>query len=226
MPKGRTNPPISESIFEGLQEFVPQISRMNENVMTLPTHPDEDYGRMAAVNPDMLEDMVIQYHPQVYRLALSILNHPDDAEDAAQEAMIAAVRSLKDFRGDASLRTWLFAIAINTCRRYLRKRGTRRALMDALSMVATQAARIPSPEDATSQREEDRQLWSAVDSLDEKHRLPVILRYAHDMPVHEISRVLGISEGTVHSRLFYAREKLQARLSASPQRRAGRGGGR
>lgn len=199
---------------------------MNENVMTLPSHPDENLGRAAAGSPDMLEDMVIQYHPQIYRLALSILNHPDDAEDAAQEAMIAAVGSLKDFRGDASLRTWLFAIAINTCRRYLRKRGTRRALMDALSLVATQAGRLPSPEDAAAQREEDRQLWAAVDSLDEKHRLPVILRYAHDLSVHEISRVLGISEGTVHSRLFYARDKLQARLRNTGQRRASKGGGR
>jgi RNA polymerase sigma-70 factor (ECF subfamily) len=199
---------------------------MNENVMTLPTHPDEDLGRAAIANPEMLEDMVVQYHPQVFRLALSILNHPDDAEDAAQEAMIAAVGSIKDFRGASSLRTWLFAIAINTCRKYLRKRGSRRALIDALALVATQQGRFPSPEDATAQREEDRALWSAVDTLDEKHRLPVILRYAHDLPVHEISRVLGISEGTVHSRLFYAREKLQARLANNAQRRANRGGGR
>lgn len=194
--------------------------------MTLPTHPDGEFSRRAVNNPEMLEDMIVQYHPQVFRLALSILNHPDDAEDAAQETMIAAVGSIKDFRGEASLRTWLFAIAINTCRRHLRKRGSRRALMDALALVATQAGHNPSPEESTSQREEDRRLWAAVDALDEKHRLPTILRYAHDMSVHEISAVLGISEGTVHSRLFYAREKLQARLREPAQHHARRGGGR
>jgi RNA polymerase sigma-70 factor (ECF subfamily) len=200
---------------------------MNDHAMTLPSHPDEELGRAALNNPQMLEDMIIQYHPQVYRLALSILNHPADADDAAQEAMIAAVGSLKDFRGEASLRTWLFAIAINTCRRYLRKRGTRRALMESLAMAATQAGRSPSPEDATAQREEDRQLWAAVDALDEKHRLPVILRYAHGLSVREIGHILGINDGTVHSRLFYARDRLQARLrEPASKQRAGRGGGR
>ena len=59
------------------------------------------------------------------------------------------------------------------------------------------------------QREADRQLWQAVDALDDKHRLVVILRYVHELSTAEIAAALDISQGTVHSRLFYARQRLQ-----------------
>jgi RNA polymerase sigma-70 factor (ECF subfamily) len=63
------------------------------------------------------------------------------------------------------------------------------------------------------QREANRQLWQAVDDLDDKHRLVVILRYVHDLSTAEIADALDISQGTVHSRLFYARRQLQKWLS-------------
>ena len=69
-----------------------------------------------------------------------------------------------------------------------------------------------SPEETAIRREDDQQIWEEVDALGEKHRLPVILRYVHELTVPEIATILGASQGTVHSRLHYAREKLQARL--------------
>jgi RNA polymerase sigma-70 factor (ECF subfamily) len=59
-------------------------------------------------------------------------------------------------------------------------------------------------------------VWRAVQDLGEKHRLPVILRYYHDLPVAEIAGVLGISEGTVHSRLSIARDRLRGALQPAP----------
>jgi RNA polymerase sigma-70 factor (ECF subfamily) len=68
------------------------------------------------------------------------------------------------------------------------------------------------PEAVAIQNESDAELWNAVAALDEKHRLPVILRYYQGFSTAEIAQLLGISEGTVHSRLFTARERLRAHL--------------
>jgi RNA polymerase sigma-70 factor (ECF subfamily) len=94
----------------------------------------------------------------------------------------------------------------------LRKRRVRSSVQMALRFVMHSAS-APTPEDLASQSDSDRRLWSAVDTLDDKHRMPIVLRYVHDLPVQEIAGILGISEGTVHSRLHYAREKLQKILT-------------
>lgn len=178
-----------------------------------------------------IEDLVLQYYPAVVRLALAILDddpreYPgglpavDEAEDVAQETFIAAARSLEDFRGLASPKTWLFSIAINTCRSRLRKRKAQRRLVQVLGL----AQRLFGQQDGSGQGaasgvehrverdERDRQLWSVVDGLSEKHRLVVVLRYVHELDSAKIAEVLRISEGTVHSRLHYARQRLAEKL--------------
>ena len=72
------------------------------------------------------------------------------------------------------------------------------------------------PETVTAQHEQNDAVWQAVQSLGEKHRWPVILRYYHDLPVAEIAAVLGLSEGTVHSRLSIARDRLRLVLQPAP----------
>lgn len=158
-----------------------------------------------------IEHLVGAYYAYIRRIALSLLDDPHEADDAAQETFIAAFRALRSYRGEAHAKTWLTAIALNACRGRLRKRKTRQALQVALGAIHLQT-RHPSPEETADQNESGELLWQAVDSLDEKHRLPVILRYVHELTVPEIAEVLSTSQGTVHSRLYYAREKLQARL--------------
>jgi RNA polymerase sigma-70 factor (ECF subfamily) len=160
--------------------------------------------------------MVLEYYAYIHRLALTILDDgsPEafaEADDAAQETFITAHRALAGFRGRASLKTWLTAIAVNTCRARLRKRRLRQTLQSTLRALhlAQQGA---SPEEAAAQNETRRHLWQAVDTLDEKHRLPVILRYVHELTVPEIAVSLGTNEGTIHSRLHYARKTLLDRL--------------
>ena len=152
-------------------------------------------------------------YPAVYHLALSILNDPYDAEDAAQEALMSAVTSLNRYRGDSSLKTWLYTITINTCRGMLRKHHTRQMLTAAIQKVLFLTPSSPTPEEYAARTESERRLWAAIDTLDDKHRLPIILRYTYDLPTNEIATTLGISEGTVYSRLHYAREKLQKILT-------------
>jgi RNA polymerase sigma-70 factor (ECF subfamily) len=174
--------------------------------------------RSQADDPVVIEALVSQYHPFIYRLALSILDDPDEAEDAAQEAFIAATMNLDRYRGESSLKTWLYAIALNTCRGHLRKRKARQTMRKTWNAVQALISRPPTPEESALRNEADTRLWEAVDELGEKHRLPVILRYVHSMSVPEIAQVLGINEGTAHSRLHYARRKLQGRLVNIPER--------
>ena len=165
---------------------------------------------------DAVARLVQANQPAVYRLALSILDDPADADEATQETFLAALRSLGDYRAQAALRTWLFAIAINVCRSRLRQRQTRQHLHLLLRGAWLTGAEPAQPESAMVQRQANDTVWRAVQALGEKHRLPVVLRYYHDLPVDEIAAVLGLSAGTVHSRLSIARDRLRAALVEDP----------
>ena len=152
----------------------------------------------------------------VFRLALSILDDPAEADEATQETFLAALRNSKSYRAQAALRTWLFAIAINVCRSRLRQSRTRQRLQQLLHGAWLVGDDPVQPETAATQREAAGAVWRAVQALGEKHRLPVILRYYHDLPVAEIGAVLNISPGTVHSRLSTARDRLHVALQTAP----------
>ena len=162
-----------------------------------------------------IERLVQTYQQDVYRLALSILDDPADADDATQEVFLSALRALESFRGHASFKTWLFSIAINVCRNRLQRTKSRGRLQQILQSLFTQEHPERSrrnPEKEAAQNESDSELWRAVRALDDKHRIPVILRYYHDLPVNDIAEMLGIPSGTVHSRLNHARERLRTLL--------------
>jgi len=158
-----------------------------------------------------IENLATVYYAYIRRLACSILDDPGEAEDAAQETFIAAARSLPGFRKQATPKTWLTSIAVNICRGRLRRRRTRATLQAALESLHILAT-PDDPEKISIQNDNNRLLWQAVDALDEKHRLPVILRYVHELTIPEIAESLGLNQGTVHSRLHYARRRLMAQL--------------
>ena len=159
-----------------------------------------------------IEQMVNAHQPKIYRLALTILDDPDDARDAAQETFLAALRSLDTFRGQSAFSTWLAAIAINLCRTRLQRRKSRQRLQDILQALTLQRREHFTPEQAAIQTESDAALWAAIRALDEKHRIPLILRYYHDYTVPEIAQMLQIPAGTIHSRLNTARARLAGML--------------
>ena len=174
---------------------------------TLPTKQLEDLNGEAAI-----DQLLREHYAYIQRMALSILDDAHEAEDVVQETFIAAHRALPNFRQEANPKTWLSAIAINASRGRLRKRKVRQVLVDALHGLHLLKSPPPSPEQAAINTEEDHALWQAVDELDDKHRLPVILRYVHELRIPEIAKILRISQGTVHSRLHYARQQLHAQL--------------
>ena len=159
-----------------------------------------------------IEFLVREYFSYIHRLSFSILDDNSEADDAAQETFIHAHQALSGYRAEAELKTWLSAIAINTCRGKLRKRKTRQVLSSMLQVLHLQRLPSTTPEERILQSEIDRSIWAAVDNLDDKHRIPVILRYVHEFNVPEIARILHLNQGTVHSRLHYARQTLHVQL--------------
>jgi RNA polymerase sigma-70 factor (ECF subfamily) len=170
-------------------------------------HP-QDLDATDAIDAD-IEAMVHAHYDAVHRLARSILDDPAAADDAAQETFVAAAQGFASFRGDAGMKTWLFAIAINQCRSIMRKQSRRDRLRKLAAPLQGLFGSSPSPEDETARSEEAEALRKAVADLKEQHRLPILLRYVHDMTAAEIAAVLQISEGTVYSRLHYARRQLR-----------------
>ena len=159
-----------------------------------------------------VERLVNSHQPDVYRLALSMLDSHHEAEDATQETFLAALRALDSFHGGAAFKTWLYSITVNVCRTRLQRRKRLERLQNMLQGLHLLRSRAGTPEETTVQREADSVLWQAVRSLDEKQRTPIILRYFHDLPVEEIAAILGIPTGTVHSRLNTARARLRGAL--------------
>lgn len=159
------------------------------------------------------QELVQSYHSEIFRLALSILDDPAEAEDITQDVFIAAIQALDSYRGDSAFKTWLFSITVNVCRRRWSQRKTRARLMQMLQSV------FPSintgsvhPEEILIRRENRQELWKAIDGLSEKYRLPLTLFYGHELPVAEIAQILNIPVGTVLSRLHTAREHLAAKI--------------
>lgn len=161
---------------------------------------------------DLAETLVSQYFAYLQRLAQSILEDSAEASDAAQETLLRALAHWDDSRERTQLRGWLSLLAINICRDRLRRRKSRNRMQNALQAIQRLNPSAPSVEQLVQRRQSHNELWNAVQELDEKHRLPLILRFVHGLLAPEIAAALGISEGTVYSRLHYAIRKLQERL--------------
>jgi len=163
-----------------------------------------------------LEWLVNDYQPALFRLALSILddgtpNGPAEAEEATQDAFLTAFHKIDSFRGEAALTTWLYAITVNLCRNRLRVRHRHQKLQSLLQIFWHTDHNHPAQlEETIIQNEANSGLLQAVQALNEKHRLPVILRYYHDLSVNDIAQILDIPAGTVHSRLNKARQQLKS----------------
>lgn len=170
-------------------------------------------AKCRAGDPQAIETLVNEHQARLFRLCLSILDDAADAQDATQESFIAALKALNTYRGDSAFHTWLFAIAINTSRAQLRQRKRRGNLKTNLEeMTLTQSQDKQTPERRMIETQHTEAIWQAINGLDEKHRMPIILRYYHELSTQEIAEVLGINVGTVHSRLSNARTRLTGDL--------------
>jgi RNA polymerase sigma-70 factor (ECF subfamily) len=161
-----------------------------------------------------IETLVSKYETNVFRLALSIVGETAEANEVTQETFIAALGSLRMYQERTSFKAWLLTIALNISRSHIRKRKVLERLKETLtSIFRVEAQKQISPEDRIIQTETEAVIWDSLNKLDEKHKMVMILRYFHDLSIAEISEILSVNEGTIHSRLYTAREKLRIALA-------------
>ncbi len=160
-----------------------------------------------------IESMVRHFETGVFRLALSVVDDPLEASEIAQETFLATLRSLRSYEEKSSFKAWLYTIALNLSRSHLRKRMALKRLRSVLAIgLQLETRNQVSPEERAIQNETDDAVWNALQRLDEKHRIPMILRYYQECSVMEIAQIMNVNEGTIHSRLHHARERLRGEL--------------
>ena len=156
--------------------------------------------------------IVVKYQDKVYNLCRHLLGNAHDAEDAAQDVFLKAYQALPRFQPDASLYTWLYRIATNTCIDHLRK-----PIFESLFGDSGEGERLihdlvsdaPSPEKLYQAKEIDNALQMCLKKLSPKLRAIIVLKEVEELSYEEMAETLGISMGTVKSRIARAREDLQ-----------------
>ncbi len=166
---------------------------------------------------EAFELLITPYMTKVYNIALGILGSSEDAEDAAQEAFIKAFRNIGSFNENSGLYTWLYRIVYNCCLDMIRKKQRRPFSFLTISKGSDDdsdfeieiADSRPLPDEILSKTEMQGEVRRAVSMLKESYRTIIVMRDFEGLSYDEIADVLGISLGTVKSRISRGRESLK-----------------
>ncbi len=166
------------------------------------------------------DELVRLYQERIYATIYHMTSNHEDANDLAQETFIKAFQAIKSFKGGSSFYTWLYRIAVNKTINFLKQHRHRiqMSLNDVDFQVENDPDLVALISDKTPRRdvnlaELQEKLNTAMQKLSEVHRLVVTLHDIQGLSHEEIAAVMGCNIGTVRSRLFYARQQLQAYLS-------------
>jgi RNA polymerase sigma-70 factor (ECF subfamily) len=166
------------------------------------------------------DELVRRYQERIYSTIYHMTASHEDAADLAQETFIKAFQALKTYKGDASFYTWIYRIAVNKTINFLktRRNKTQLSLNDLDFNAENDPGLVALVSDKTPRRELglaelQEKLNAAMMKLSSVHRLAVTLHDVQGLPHEEIARIMDCNVGTVRSRLFYARQQLQAYLS-------------
>ena len=221
-----TDSPIYAVLFRSIKACVLRIACFAEQVRdkakALGVSTEDLIRRFQRGQPRAFEALYDRFKDYVYRTALFITRNGDEAEDAVQETFLDVLRALPNYRveGPARFETWLYRVTVNRCRSRLRRKRLPSADWDD---IEERLERIPEqaphhePEKETLRQERAVALWRSVDALPESHRAVILLRYQKEMSYSEIAQTLGISEGTVKSRLYHAHRKLKTALEPAEE---------
>jgi len=167
---------------------------------------------------EAFDELVSRYRTRVFAMIYNMVHNEQDAWDLAQESFVKTWKSIKRFRRHSSFYTWFYRIVMNVTIDWLRKKqikGAGSEFDDSIQLKEIDPASrtVPKAEPLPHERMERNEIRAkidnAIDQLSPEHRAVILMKEIEDMQYHEIAETLGCSIGTVMSRLFYARKKLQ-----------------
>jgi RNA polymerase sigma-70 factor, ECF subfamily len=179
--------------------------------------------RFKAGDSAAFDEMITRYWDRIYSMVNQLLRNSEDAEEVTQDAFIRAHRGLANFRGDSAFSTWLYQIATNLARNrywyWWRRKRDQSVSLDApvshdnsTTLAEVIPAELETPDDIAVTQEFVARIGRGMERLSPKHREILILRNVKNLSYEEIAEILGISVGTVKSRIARARESLRGKL--------------
>ena len=171
-----------------------------------------------AGDTEAFDQLVSRFRTRVFGMIYNMVHNEQDAWDLAQDSFVKAWKSIARFRGQSSFYTWIYRIVMNVTIDWLRKKRVKGAgaeFDDAIQLKEIDPASrtVPKaealPHEQMEQGEIRARIEAAIAQLSPEHRAVILMKEIEDMQYHEIAESLGCSIGTVMSRLFYARKKLQ-----------------
>jgi RNA polymerase sigma-70 factor, ECF subfamily len=164
--------------------------------------------RSQAGDAEAFGELVTKYRAKIFTVVFSMVRNEYDAWDIAQEGFLKAWRSIQRFEGRSSFYTWLYSITVNLTIYSIRRKARR----EEVELNDTIPSLLPNPGVNYQSAEIREQINAALAKLSPEHRAVVVLKELEEMRYHEIAKVMNLSLGTVMSRLFYGRKKLQSML--------------
>lgn len=159
----------------------------------------------------LIDEIMTSYGQDILQLVYSYVKNKDIAEDLTQDIFIKCYKSLHTYTGKSKLRTWLWRIAINHCKDYLKSWYNRNVVMSDVELDANKTQK-EMVEQAVIQKEADDELISAIMELPIKYREVIYLFYYEELPIKEIATVTDTGNNTVKTRLKRGKELLKERL--------------
>ena len=193
---------------------------LNNSVQAGTSHELELIDRVQRGENQLFYELVRPYERRVFAAAMAILRNEADAEDVAQEAMLKALRAIRQFRADARFSTWLIQITVNEA--LMRRRRERNGVMEAIDHRPDQEGEYTPrdfadwreiPSEVLERKEVRQRLAQALASLDRKYREVFVLRDMEQLNIQETAEALGISIASVKTRLLRARLMLRDLLA-------------
>jgi RNA polymerase sigma-70 factor (ECF subfamily) len=192
--------------------------------LTWPDAASADWAlvqQCAAGDDDACTRLVTDHQRMVYQLALQLLGDSQDALDLSQEVFLCVFRRLNHFRGQSTLKTWIYRIVVNQAsnrlRWWRRRKKSQQVPIDdpaAHPGELAESRHFAQPDRLLEQRETAGRVWQALDELPFDQRTAIVLREIHGLSYDEIAASLGVAVGTVKSRLARARTTLRSSLGS------------
>lgn len=160
---------------------------------------------------DLIDEIMNKYGQEILQLVYSYVNNKEVAEDLTQDIFVKCYKSLHTYKGKSNVKTWLWRIAINHCKDYIKSWYNKKVIVteDESTYIGIQKESV---EQTVIQNAEDRRLASAVMNLPIKYREVIYLFYYEELPIKDIAMVIEVKENTIKTRLKRAKELLKKGL--------------